>query len=187
MPLQVLDIEGLILYEPQVFSDERGFFFEAFNLQKFEKLGLDPNIKFVQLNHSKSIKGVLRGLHFQKGEYAQDKLVRVIRGKVLDIAVDLRKNSPTFGKYAAVELSSDNKKAFFIPKGFAHGFLVLSDDGAEFEYMVSNFYSKENDRGLVWNDPDVAIQWPIQNPILSEKDKLQPTLKELIDKGDVFE
>ena len=169
-------IAGLVVVEPDVFTDDRGFFMESYNQQVFAQNGIDVN--FVQDNHSQSTKCVLRGLHFQKPPFAQDKLIRCTRGEVFDVAVDLRPGSVTFGQYESVVLSETNKTMFFIPKGFAHGFLVLSDI-ADFQYKCSNFYHKESEGGLFWNDPDLNINWPqLDNLILSDKDKLWPTLKE---------
>ncbi len=171
-------IEGLIIIEPTVFGDDRGFFMETYNQQVFAQNGID--VTFVQDNHSQSTKGVLRGLHFQKPPFAQDKLVRCTCGEVLDVAVDIRKDSPTFGQYESVLLTQDNKKQFFIPKGFAHAFLVLSDI-ADFQYKCSNFYNKESEGGILWNDSQINIDWPKLESefILSEKDKLWPTLEEI--------
>ena len=171
-------IEGLIIIEPSVFADDRGFFMESYNQKVFIDNGIDTT--FVQDNHSRSTKGVLRGLHFQKPPFAQDKLVRATRGEVLDVAVDIRKDSPTFGQYEAVLLTEENKKMFFIPKGFAHAFLVLSDV-ADFQYKCSEFYNKESEGGLLWNDPEIGIDWPKLESdfILSDKDKLWPTLSEI--------
>lgn len=163
-------IEGLCVIEPKVFGDNRGYFMETYNHNDFKAAGL--NMVFVQDNQSKSVKGVLRGLHFQKS-YPQGKLVRVIRGKVFDVAVDLRKESPTFKKWFGVILSEDNRKQFYIPEGFAHGFLVLSDE-AEFVYKCTDFYHPEDEGGLIWNDPEIGIEWPleeIESLLLSEKDK----------------
>lgn len=171
-------IEGVIIVEPTVFGDERGYFMETYQYNDFCAGGID--VKFVQDNQSKSKKGVLRGLHFQK-QYPQSKLVRVIKGEVYDVAVDLRKDSPTYGKYEGVLLSEQNKRQFFIPKGFAHGFVVLSDE-AEFVYKVDDFYHPNDEGGLMWNDPDIGIDWPIPEDmeiILSDKDKLNPFFKEL--------
>ena len=171
-------IEGVIIVEPTVFGDERGYFMETYQYNDFCAGGID--VKFVQDNQSKSKKGVLRGLHFQK-KYPQSKLVRVIKGEVYDVAVDLRKDSPTYGKYEGVLLSEQNKRQFFIPKGFAHGFVVLSDE-AEFVYKVDDFYHPNDEGGLMWNDPDIGIDWPIPEDmeiILSDKDKLNPSFKEL--------
>ncbi len=148
-------IEGVYIIEPKVFNDARGYFFEAWKKEEFEQhIG---KVEFVQDNESKSSYGVLRGLHYQKGDCSQAKLVRVIKGKVLDVAVDIRKSSPTFGKYVMVELSDENKRQFFIPRGFAHGFLVLSDE-AIFTYKVDNAYAPQADAGIRWNDPDISIQ-----------------------------
>jgi dTDP-4-dehydrorhamnose 3,5-epimerase len=184
MEFEKLEIEGLVIIKPKVFADDRGFFMESYKKSAFEENGIF--IDFVQDNHSKSTKGVLRGLHFQREPYAQDKLVRVTQGEVFDVAVDLRKDSPTFGKWHGVHLSAENKVMFLIPKGFAHGFMVLSEN-AEFEYKVSNVYNKESDGGLLWNDMDIGINWPIEGePILSEKDKIQPTLKDLIARNGTF-
>ena len=175
-------IEGVYIIEPKVFNDARGYFFEAWKKEEFEQhIG---KVEFVQDNESKSSYGVLRGLHYQKGECSQAKLVRVIKGKVLDVAVDIRKSSPTFGKYVMVELSDENKRQFFIPRGFAHGFLVLSDE-AIFTYKVDNAYAPQADAGIRWNDPDINIQWPIDPAQVqtSEKDLKQPFLKD----AEVFE
>lgn len=170
-------IEGVYIIEPKVFNDARGYFFEAWKKEDFEQhIG---KVEFVQDNESKSSYGVLRGLHYQKGDCSQAKLVRVIKGKVLDVAVDIRKSSPTFGKYVMVELSDENKRQFFIPRGFAHGFLVLSDE-AIFTYKVDNAYAPQADAGIRWNDPDINIQWPIDPAQVqtSEKDLKQPFLKD---------
>ncbi|EIE0052933.1 dTDP-4-dehydrorhamnose 3,5-epimerase, partial [Salmonella enterica] len=154
---------------PKVFSDERGFFMESFNQKVFEE-AVGRKIEFVQDNHSKSTKGVLRGLHYQVEPYAQGKLVRCIAGEVFDVAVDIRKDSETFGKWVGVNISSENKRQLWIPEGFAHGFLVLSDS-ADFLYKTSNYYSPIHERGIVWNDPTININWPINiDKILSEKD-----------------
>ena len=167
-------IEGLLIIKPDVFKDERGYFFESYNKERFTKEGLTMN--FVQDNESKSSKGVLRGLHFQKPPYAQGKLVRVVKGSVMDVAVDLRKDSPTYGKWESVVLSEDNKLLFWIPEGFAHGFVTLEDDTI-FNYKCTNVYNKESEGSLLWNDPDINIDWNIENPILSEKDKVSPLFK----------
>lgn len=175
-------IEGVYIIEPRVFNDARGYFFEAWKKDEFEQhIG---KVDFVQDNESKSSYGVLRGLHYQKGEFSQAKLVRVIKGRVLDVAVDIRKSSPTFGQYVMVELSDENKRQFFIPRGFAHGFLVLSDE-AVFTYKVDNVYAPQADAGIRWNDPDVGIQWPIDldKVMTSEKDLKQPFLRD----AEVFE
>lgn len=170
------EIDGVYVIEPKVFGDNRGYFMETYNQRDFEENGL--NYTFVQDNQSKSKQGVLRGLHFQK-TFPQAKLVRVIDGEVFDVAVDLRANSPTYGKYVGVILSGDNKKMFMIPRGFAHGFLVLSQS-ATFTYKCDELYHPEDEGGIMWNDPDVNIQWPrIECEIqLSEKDKRHPSLKE---------
>jgi len=180
MPFEfkMLEIPDVILIEPKVFEDERGFFLETYKKEDFdEKAGIKG--EFIQDNHSKSKYGVLRGLHFQKEPYAQAKIVRCIRGEIYDVAVDLRKNLPTFGKYTGVILSEYNRYQLYIPKGFAHGFLVLSD-AAEVIYKVDNVYASDYETGLIWNDPDVNIPWPNDNPILSQKDQKLPTLRELI-------
>lgn len=172
-------IEGLVIIEPRLFPDERGYFFESFNAKEFEKAV--GKVNFMQDNESKSSYGVLRGLHFQKGEHSQAKLVRVIRGKVLDVAVDLRPGSATFGQHASVELTEDNHRQFFIPKGFAHGFCVLSEE-AVFQYKCDEYYCKASEGGIAWNDPDLGIDWklPADKILLSEKDKVHPTLREYI-------
>ena len=171
------EIAGVYIIEPLVFSDARGYFMEAWKEAEFNEY-IGP-VKFIQDNESKSSYGVLRGLHYQKGAYSQAKLVRVIKGRVLDVAVDLRKSSPTFGQHVMVELSEDNKRQFFIPRGFAHGFLVLSEE-AIFTYKVDNPYMPSQEAGIRWNDPQLAIEWPI-NPAMvqtSEKDLKQPLLKD---------
>jgi dTDP-4-dehydrorhamnose 3,5-epimerase len=160
-------IEGVILIEPGVHQDERGFFFESYHQAKFSELGIADH--FVQDNHSKSVKGTLRGLHYQI-EYPQAKLCRVIQGEVLDVAVDIRRGSPWFGKFVSMILSAENRQQIYIPQGFAHGYLVLSET-AEFLYKCSNFYYPEYERGLLWNDPEIGIDWNIENPTLSAKDK----------------
>ena len=156
MNITKTDIEGLIIIEPQIFKDSRGAFFESWNAKKFKQLGISED--FVQDNQSVSSKGVLRGLHFQNPPYAQAKLVRVIKGSVLDVAVDLRKNSPTYGMHVSVILSEQNNKSFFIPKGFAHGFLSL-EDNTVFNYKCSDYYNKESEGSLLWNDEDLKIDW----------------------------
>ena len=163
-----LEISGTILITPKVFVDGRGFFMETYQKEEFTKVGI--NYEFVQQNHSKSVKGVLRGLHYQKEPYAQAKLVRCIRGEIFDVAVDIRKESDTFGKYVSATLSEENKYMLYIPRGFAHGFEVISDE-AEVVYNVDNVYSKNSESGIIWNSPSIEINWPIENPILSEKDK----------------
>lgn len=171
------EIEGLKVIEPRVFGDERGYFFESYNYNDFNEAGI-PQV-FVQDNQSASKRGVLRGLHFQKN-FPQDKLVRVIRGEVFDVAVDLRKDSKTYGKWFGVVLSEDNKKQFFIPKNFAHGFLVLSDY-AEFAYKCTDFYHPDDEGGLLYNDPDIGVEWPFEEGvelILSDKDQKWSGIKE---------
>lgn len=166
------------IIEPSVFKDARGYFFESFNAEKFEKDVFKTT--FIQDNEAKSTKGVLRGLHFQKSPYAQAKLVRVIKGRVLDVAVDIRKKSPTFGKHVAVELSEENKRQLFIPRGFAHGYLVLSDE-AIFAYKVDNVYAPGYEGGLAFDDSNVNIDWKVDlsNVLLSKKDTMNPTLNEI--------
>ena len=171
------DIDGVWIIEPKIFNDARGYFFEAWNKADFEKhIG---TVNFIQDNESKSSYGVLRGLHYQKAEYSQAKLVRVIKGKVMDVAVDIRKNSPTFGKYIMVELSEANKRQLFIPRGFAHGFLVLSDE-AVFTYKVDNIYAPQYEASIKWDDEDINIEWPISETdvITSEKDLNGKALKD---------
>ena len=168
-------IEGVYVIEPKVFGDNRGYFMETYNEKAFKEAGLD--YVFVQDNQSKSKKGVLRGLHFQK-TYPQAKLVRVLSGVVFDVCVDLRKNSPTYGKWEGVILSAENKKMFMVPRGFAHGFVVLSDT-AEFAYKCDDFYHPEDEGGVMWNDEEIGIEWPIDfEPLLSEKDQKHLSLKE---------
>ncbi len=171
------DIPEVVIIEPKVFGDDRGYFMETFRQDLFEKN--IRKINFIQDNESKSKRGVFRGLHYQLPPFAQSKLVRVIKGKVLDVAVDIRKNSPTFGKYVAVELSEENKRQLFIPRGFAHGFLVLSDE-AIFTYKVDNYYAPEYDRNIRFDDPDININWnfPKEEIIASDKDKNAPFLKD---------
>ncbi|MFS2124019.1 dTDP-4-dehydrorhamnose 3,5-epimerase [Pseudomonas sp. Pseusp97] len=169
-----LAIPDVILLEPRVFGDERGFFFESFNHRQFEE-AVGRSIKFVQDNHSKSAKGVLRGLHYQLS-HAQGKLVRVTAGEVFDVAVDLRRSSPTFGKWVGERLSAENKLQMWVPEGFAHGFVVLSES-AEFLYKTTDFYAPEHERCIAWNDPALGIQWPLeQAPLLSAKDAAAPYL-----------
>lgn len=171
------EIEGVWIIQPKVFNDARGYFFEAWKKEEFEEhVG---KVSFVQDNESKSSYGVLRGLHYQKGEFSQAKLVRVIKGCVLDVAVDIRKDSPTFGKHVMVELSEDNKRQFFIPRGFAHGFLVMSDE-AIFTYKVDNIYAPQAEASIRFDDPDIAIKWPIDSKdvLTSAKDMEAKLLKE---------
>ena len=175
-------IEGLKVIEPAVFGDARGYFMETYNYNDFKEAGID--CEFVQDNQSSSTKGVLRGLHFQI-KFPQDKLVRVVNGEVFDVAVDLRKGSKTFGKWYGVVLSAENKKQFFIPKDFAHGFIVLSDE-AEFCYKVTDFYHPNDEGGLMWNDPEIGVEWPMpegmteKDLILSDKDKVHPSFSEYV-------
>ncbi len=170
-------IEGVVVIDPDLFGDERGYFFESFSERRFcEQV---RSVRFVQDNESKSSYGVLRGLHFQKLPHAQSKLVRVIEGRVLDVAVDIRRGSPTFGQHVAVELTGENHRQFFIPRGFAHGFSVLSDE-AIFQYKCDNYYAPQSEGAIAWNDPDLAIDWriPADKVLLSEKDRHHPRLKE---------
>jgi dTDP-4-dehydrorhamnose 3,5-epimerase len=168
---------GCFIIEPKIITDERGYFMESFNENTFQK-GVNQQVHFVQDNQSYSSKGVLRGLHYQTGEHAQAKLVRVLQGEVLDVAVDIRPNSPTFGQYESVLLSGENQRQFFVPRGFAHGFLVLSGT-ATFFYKCDNFYNKESEGGIIYNDTSINIDWqfPLENLIISEKDKAQPNLE----------
>lgn len=172
------NIEGVIIIEPRIFKDDRGYFFESFSQREFEEKVCKTT--FVQDNESKSGYGVLRGLHFQKPPFAQSKLVRVIKGAVLDVAVDIRKGSLTFGQYVSVELTGENHRQFFIPRGFAHGFSVLSEE-VIFQYKCDNFYSPQSEGAIAWNDPDLNIDWriPVEEVILSEKDSKHPKLKDL--------
>jgi len=171
------EIEGVVIIEPRIFKDERGYFFESFSEKNFQEQVCKTI--FVQDNESKSSCGVLRGLHFQKPPYAQSKLVRVVQGAVLDVAVDIRKDSPTYGKHVAVELSAENKRQFFVPRGFAHGFVVLSDE-VIFQYKCDNYYAPQHEGALAWDDTDLAIDWkiPVDKIILSEKDKLNSKLSD---------
>lgn len=171
------DIEGVVIIEPHIFRDDRGYFYESFSQREFEEKVCRTT--FVQDNQSKSSYGVLRGLHFQKPPYCQNKLVRCIKGAVLDVAVDLRKGSPTFGKHVAVELTEENHRQLFVPRGFAHGFAVLSEE-AVFQYKCDNFYNKESEGAIAWDDPELAIDWriPADKALLSEKDKLNKGIKE---------
>lgn len=175
MKITKTKLDGVVIIEPDVFGDNRGFFMESWNKKKMAEAGLDYD--FVQDNHSKStVKGTLRGIHFQKGDKAQAKLVRCVKGEVLDVAVDLRRNSPTFKQWVGVELSEENKKQLLIPRGFGHGFVTLTDD-VEFLYKADNYYAPETDTGIRWNDPEIGVEWGIENPILSDKDKNNPFLK----------
>lgn len=182
--MNVIDTEipDVKIFEPKVFGDERGFFFESFN-QKIFEAAVGRKVEFVQDNHSKSVKGVLRGLHYQLPPMAQGKLVRVVQGEVFDVAVDIRKSSPTFGKWVGVNLSAENKRQLWIPEGFAHGFLTLSET-AEFLYKTTNYYSPSNEACLIWNDPQFNISWPWDsNPLLAVKDARGKYLSE----GVIFE
>ena len=173
------EIQGLFVIEPDVYCDSRGYFFESFNKRRFEEqTGI--SVDFVQDNESRSTYGIVRGLHFQKPPHAQAKLVRVVSGRVLDVAVDLREGSPTYGRHVAVELSGENHRQMFIPKGFAHGFSVLSEE-AVFQYKCDDYYAPETEGAVAWDDPDIAIDWriPADKMILSEKDKKHPRLSEL--------
>lgn len=181
MKFEKTKLEGVVIITPDVFGDPRGFFMESWSQRKMAEAGLFYN--FVQDNHSLStIKGTLRGIHFQKGDKAQAKLVRCVSGAVLDVAVDLRHDSPTYKQWEAVVLSEENKKQLLIPRGFGHGFVTLTDE-VEFLYKADNYYAPEADGGIRWNDPEIGVDWGIDNPILSEKDKKNPFLKEL---GEVF-
>ena len=181
MIMKVIDteIEGLVILEPQVFGDDRGYFFESFSLKRFEEKV--SKTVFVQDNESKSKYGVLRGLHYQLPPYTQAKLVRVVKGRVLDVAVDIRKGSPTFGKHVAVELSEENKLQFFLPKGSAHGFAVLSEE-AIFQYKCDEYYAPDHEGAIRYDDPELGIDWklPVEDIILSEKDKKHPRLQDAI-------
>ena len=175
MKITPTKIEDVLIVEPDVFGDSRGWFTESYSKQKLKDAGVEAD--FIQDNHSFSAtKGTLRGLHFQNAPHSQSKLIRCTRGKVLDVAVDLRKDSPTYKEWVSVELSAENKKQFFVPKGFAHGFLTLTDD-VEFQYKVDDYYDKETDRSIRFDDPEIAVDWEYDQPILSEKDNLAPLLK----------
>ena len=179
MTFKETDIKGVYVIEPRVFNDSRGYFYEVWKEQEFiDNVG---DIHFVQDNESKSSYGVLRGLHYQKGNFSQAKLVRVLEGRVLDVAVDMRRSSPTFGRHVKVELSAENKLQFFIPRGFAHGFLVLSHE-AVFTYKVDNVYAPQQEAGVRWNDPELGIDWPIDMSVVktSEKDLVQPLLRDAV-------
>ena len=174
------DIDGVVIIEPRIFKDARGYFFESYSQRRFDE-AVRP-VRFVQDNESKSRYGVLRGLHFQKGEYAQSKLVRVVAGRVLDVAVDIRRGSPTFGKYVAVELTAENRRQLFIPRGFAHGFSVLSEE-AVFQYKCDNPYAPQAEGAVAWDDPDIGIDWrlPAEAILLSAKDAANPRLRDAAD------
>lgn len=177
MKVITTEIAGVVLLEPDVFGDQRGYFFESYSQQKFDEQ-VRP-VRFVQDNESMSKYGVLRGLHFQRGEYAQSKLLRVVRGRVLDVAVDIRRGSPTFGRHVAAELSDENKRQLFIPRGFAHGFAVLSAE-AVFQYKCDNAYAPQSEGGIAWNDPQLGIDWrlPAAEVVLSAKDAKNPLLRD---------
>jgi len=177
MKVRETKLKGCFVIEPTVFGDDRGYFFESFNKLKFEEL-TDVNAEFVQDNESFSNRGVLRGLHFQKGEHAQAKLVRVIQGRVLDVAVDLRKDSETYGQHFSIELTGENKLQLYVPRGFAHGFSVL-EDNTRFAYKCDNYYNKESEGGIIYNDPILGIDWGLKKEevLLSEKDVLLESLK----------
>lgn len=170
-----LEIPDIILIEPKIFKDERGFFMETYKHSDFVRAGVTEN--FVQDNYSRSSRGVLRGLHYQKKPHAQGKLVQCLRGNIFDVAADLRKYSPTFGNWVSAELSEENGLMLYVPPGFAHGFIVLSES-ADVLYKCSSEYSPEDDRGIIWNDPDLNILWPVKNPVLSEKDIKHPLLRD---------
>jgi dTDP-4-dehydrorhamnose 3,5-epimerase len=180
MKVTETNLKGCFIIEPNIFNDKRGYFFESFNAKSFSAK-LETNTTFIQDNESVSSKGVLRGLHYQTGKHAQAKLVRVVQGKVLDVAVDLREHSNTFGKHITVELTGENKKQLFVPRGFAHGFIVLSET-AVFSYKCDNFYNKESEQGIIFNDKDLNIDWQLHETefIVSEKDIILPTFKKAV-------
>jgi dTDP-4-dehydrorhamnose 3,5-epimerase len=177
MDVKQTPISGLLIIQPDVFRDQRGYFFESYNREKFFKAGV--NAEFLQDNQSLSAKGILRGLHFQNPPFAQGKLLSVVKGAVLDVAVDIRKDSDTYGKYFSLVLSEENKTMFWIPEGFAHGFLSLQDDSI-FTYKCTQLYHKESEGSLRWNDPDLNINWNVSDPVISEKDSKAPYFKELV-------
>ena len=176
MKVTQTELPGVLLIEPKVFGDERGFFIESFQAERYREAGIE--LPFVQDNHSRSQRGVLRGLHFQKTR-PQGKLVRVSRGAVYDVAVDINPDSPTCGRFVGVELNDENHRQLWIPPGYAHGFCVLSDI-ADFEYKCTDLYFPQDEGGLLWNDPEVAVPWPVEQPTLSAKDQLNPTLRQLL-------
>lgn len=178
-----LEIPETVLIQPKVFEDDRGFFLEIYKKDEMENFGIKGD--FVQDNHSRSKRGVLRGLHFQKEPYAQAKIVRCIRGEIYDVVVDIRRNSQTFSRYLGLVLSEENRHQLYVPRGCAHGFLALSEV-AEVVYKVDNVYSPKSEGGLIWNDPDVDVTWPIDDLIISERDRLWPTLKEMEERGELF-
>ena len=169
-----LKLQGLMLIEPEVIDDARGFFMEVYQSKDFKKAGITKD--FVQRNQSRSLKNVLRGLHYQKAPMAQGKLVRVVSGKIFDVAVDIRKDSPTFGRWDGAELDAEGRHMLFIPEGFAHGFCVLSD-AADVEYSCTNFHSPEHERGILFSDPKLGIRWPVASPVISERDRKNPILE----------
>jgi len=177
MKIEQTKIRDLWIVKPDVFQDARGYFFESYNWDKFRNLGIHHT--FIQDNESRSMKNVLRGLHFQKPPFAQGKLVRVMKGAVLDVAVDIRKNSPTYGQWDSIELTASNKWMYWVPPGFAHGFLTLEDETVFF-YKCTNVYSRESEGAIRWNDPDLKINWGIEEPSLSDKDKVAPLFKDLV-------
>lgn len=179
MKVQETVLPGVLIIEPRVFGDSRGFFIESYQVERYREAGID--LPFVQDNHSRSGKGVLRGLHFQRTR-PQGKLVRVSRGAVWDVAVDIDPRSPTFGRYVGTELNDENHRQLWVPPGYAHGFCVISDV-ADFEYKCTDLYFPEDEGALLWNDPDVNIPWPVENPLLSAKDRVNPTLRELAHEG----
>jgi dTDP-4-dehydrorhamnose 3,5-epimerase len=177
MPFEFRNVEipGPLLIQPQVFGDNRGFFLEMYKHSDYAQAGIREHL--VQDNYSRSERGVLRGLHYQKAPYAQGKLVTCLRGAIYDVAVDIRKSSPSFGKWVGIELSEENKFLFYVPQGFAHGFQVLSES-ADVLYKCTSEYSPANDRGIIWNDPDIAVPWPLKDPLLSTKDRIHPRLQD---------
>jgi len=177
MKIITTPIEGLLIIEPLVFTDPRGYFYESYNKEKFVAAGI--NLEFVQDNQSLSQKGIVRGLHFQAPPFAQGKLVRVIQGAVKDVAVDIRKNSPTYGQHFSLELTAENRTMFFIPPGFAHGFETL-EDNTIFLYKCTDVYNKDSEGGLLWNDAALGIKWQCSDPLISDKDKILPTLKDFV-------
>jgi len=177
MEIEETGIEGLLILHPKIFKDERGYFYESFNKTEFHRLGMD--LEFVQDNQSFSVKNVLRGLHFQNPPHAQGKLVSVVSGSVLDVAIDIRKNSATYGKNYSIVLSEENNTMFWIPPGFAHGFITLQDD-TRFVYKCTGIYNKAAEGGIIWNDADLNIDWGSDNPIVSDKDKLLPMFKDFV-------
>ena len=186
MEITETDIEGVFVIEPAIHADGRGYFYESYNKAEFDKKVCPVHI--VQENQSKSSYGVLRGLHYQRGSHAQAKLVRVVSGRVLDVAVDIREGSPTYGRYVTAELSGENMRQFFIPRGFAHGFAVLSRE-AVFQYKCDNYYAPQAEAGIAYDDPDIGIDWkmPLQDIILSEKDRRHPRLRDAADSGCEYE